>query len=362
MSLTAVTGFLIFWSVSLAGYRAGRLLKIPAPAILGPIAGFLILTFGGIRPAIPGWQKPLLSVVTGILLGMRFNQKQKGVVRLMLLAAVWIVALSLLAMGALVLLGVEKETALFAATPGGMAEITLLSLSYHSDPFATVLLQSSRMIGSMVVFSTLASKYRGKEERGGEEEQPAGRPENGGNDKAGNSGSEDRERKGRRLRWYEWAILFLPAWGAAWLLGCFSVPAANLLGPMLVVGTAVKAGNITCRIDRRVQILVQTGIGGLAGASITRESVLGFPHYLLPVLVLNVLVIAGSLMLARILMKLTQWNKATCILACCPAGLSPTIMVAMEYGADVGIVTLFQVLRMVTVLISTPFAAGLILL
>lgn len=358
MSLQAMISFIVFWAVGLVGYRAGRLLKIPAPAILGPIAGFLILTFCGIRPDVPGWLKPLLSVATGILLGMRFNQKRKGVFRQMILAAFWMAGLSLAAMGALMLLGVEKETALFAATPGGMAEITLLSLTYHSDPFATVLLQSSRMICSMIIFSALASRYRRKVKKGAEEEAAEIGQEN---ENKGDFGSNHAKTAGRKLCWYEWAVLFVPALGAAWILGHFSVPAAALLGPMMVVGGAVKAGNISCHIDRRVQILVQIGIGGLAGVSITRESVLGFPHYLLPVLVLNVLVIAGSLLLARIMMKLTDWDTATCILACCPAGLSPTIMVAMEYGADAGIVTLFQVLRMVTVLISTPLAAGIIL-
>ena len=91
------------------------------------------------------------------------------------------------------------------------------------------------------------------------------------------------------------------------------------------------------------------------------DFILGFMQYLIPALILNVLIIGGSLLLAKILIKYTGWDKATCILSCCPAGLSPTIMVAMEYGADANIVTVFQVLRMVTVLIVTPFAAVLIL-
>ena len=106
---------------------------------------------------------------------------------------------------------------------------------------------------------------------------------------------------------------------------------------------------------------VRAHAGGLAGASVARESILGFMQYLIPALILNVLIIGGSLLLAKILIKYTGWDKATCILSCCPAGLSPTIMVAMEYGADANIVTVFQVLRMVTVLIVTPFAAVLIL-
>ena len=336
--MNAVSGFILFWGVSIAGYLAGRRLKIPAPAILGPIACFLVLTILGVKFTIPAWQKPVLSVITGILLGMRFNQNFKGVLCQMLLAAIWLVSLSLIATGVLIFTGLEKETALFAATPGGMAEITLMSLSYHSDPFATVLLQSSRMICSMVVFSSLAFRYRCEE-----------------------TGEKKAVTAERRLKWYEWGVLLLPVLGVTWILTRFHVPVANLLGPMLVIGIAVKAGNVSCRINKRIQTLVQIGIGGLAGAAITRESILGFPEYIFPVIILNILVITGSLLLARIMMWMTNWDKATCILACCPAGLSPTIMIAMEYKADANIVTLFQVLRMVTVLVSTPFLAKMLI-
>ncbi|WP_280959688.1 AbrB family transcriptional regulator, partial [Anaerotignum faecicola] len=118
--MNAVSGFILFWGVSIAGYLAGRRLKIPAPAILGPIACFLVLTILGVKFTIPAWQKPVLSVITGILLGMRFNQNFKGVLCQMLLAAIWLVSLSLIATGVLIFTGLEKETALFAATPGGM--------------------------------------------------------------------------------------------------------------------------------------------------------------------------------------------------------------------------------------------------
>lgn len=340
----------LFWAVSILGYRICRYLKTPAPAILGPILFFVLLPLAGMKITAPSWQKPVLSVATGILLGLRFNHKLKGIVRYMLLAGVWIVFLSLFAAYVLILTGIPKETALFSATPGGMAEITLLSLSYHSDAFVTVLLQSFRMICSMVVFSSLAARYRRKEAA----------EETAGEGKAGEGTAVKRKATGW-LSFCQWAAIIGIALLAAAGLDYLKVPSAKLLGPMLAVGCLVRAKKIVCRPDPGLQRLVQIGIGGLAGASVARESILGFMQYLIPALILNVLIIGGSLLLAKILIKYTGWDKATCILSCCPAGLSPTIMVAMEYGADANIVTVFQVLRMVTVLIVTPFAAVLIL-
>lgn len=331
--MTAVVGFVLFWGVSYLGYLAGRRLKVPAPAILGPIVCFMILASFRIHLPVPAFQKPLLSVITGVLLGMRMNHSLKGVYRQLLVYVAWLILLFLAGVWVLTSMGVDRETAFFAAMPGGMAEITLMSLNYHSDPFVTVLLQSSRMLISMTLFSSLAAKYRKCPE-----------------ERTDNMGAVSRKKFSLPM----WTLLILLSLAAAKLLDLFHLPAANILGPMLVVGTAVRKADLKCKINRKLQTLVQIGIGGLTGASIYRESMMEFPHYVLPVILLGLLVVGCGLLMAQLLMKLTDWDKLTCILSCCPAGLSPTIMVAMEYGADTNIVTIFQVLRMVAVLLMAP--------
>lgn len=326
-------GFILFWCVSYLGYLGGRHLKVSAPAILGPVACFMILTLLGIRLPVPSFQKPLLSVITGVFLGLRMNHSLKGVYRQLLVYVTGLILLSLAGIWVLTTMGIDRETAFFAAMPGGMAEITLMSLNYHSDPFVTVLLQSSRMLISMTFFSSLAAKYRRCQEE---------RTDN------------MRSVSGKKISLLLWGILILISLAAAKLLDLFHMPAANILGSMLVVGAAVRKANLECKINRKLQTMVQIGIGGLTGVSISRESMMEFPHYVLPVILLSLLVVGFGLLMAYLLMKLTGWDKLTCILSCCPAGLSPTIMVAMEYGADTNIVTIFQVIRMVTVLLMTP--------
>lgn len=334
--MSGLMGFVLFWGVSYAGYRACRRLKVPAPAILGPIFAFMILAIFGVRLQVLSWQKPVLSICTGILLGMRMKHSMKGVYRQVLLYAVWLVLLTIAGVGLLTSVGMDRETAFFAATPGGMAEITLMSLNYSSDPLITVLLQSSRMLISMTVFSAIAARYRMN------------------TDMPSVVSGKKIAQNTRKISAGLWAGLIVLSLCAAELLNRLHVPVPNLLGPMFVVGAAVKAGKYNCKIDRRVQTIVQLGIGGLTGSSISRESMMGLPHYILPVVLLSALVIAGGLLMSVLLMKFTDWDKATCIMSCCPAGLSPSIMVAMEYGANANIVTIFQVMRMVTVLIATP--------
>ena len=300
--MTAFANFVIFWCLSFLGYMAGRRLKVPAPAILGPVACFMVLALSGVHLSVPAFQKPMLSVVTGILLGLRMNHSLKGVYRQIIVYVAWLILLSLAGICILTATGVDRETAFFAAMPGGMAEITLMSLSYRSDPFVTVLLQSSRMLISMTFFSSLAARYRKKD------------PEERKMDHL----------RGKGISLPLWCLLIVLSLAGAGIFGLLHIPAAT---------------------------------GGLTGASISRESMMGFPHYIIPIILLSLLVTGSGILMAHLLMKLTQWDKITCILSCCPAGLPPTIMVAMEYGADADIVTIFQVLRMVTVLLMTPVLA-----
>lgn len=336
-----IAGFILFWAISYIGYRVSRRFKVPAPAILGPIILFMLLSLLNIKLTVPKWQKPLLSIFTGILLGIRLNRNLKGVYKPVLVYAVWLVLLTIAGEKLLVAAGIDKVTAFFAATPGGMAEITLMSLDYGTDSFVTVLLQTSRMLISMSVFSAIASRYRNDETK--MEQLPINVAER------------------KKVPNFLWVILFVGSLIGATLLKKLHVPVPNILAPMLIVGATMRMGKFSCKIDKKVQTVIQLGIGGLTGLSITRESMLGIPHYIIPVLLLSTVVIGAGLIMARILMHFTNWDKATCILSCCPAGLSPTIMVAMEYGANANIVTIFQVLRMVTVLVATPIMVELIL-
>jgi uncharacterized membrane protein AbrB (regulator of aidB expression) len=76
--------------------------------------------------AVPA-QAYMLSVILGNILGLRFNLKNKGVLKEILLVSLWLSGLTVLAALTLSALGVDPVTALFAATPGGLTEMTLVS-------------------------------------------------------------------------------------------------------------------------------------------------------------------------------------------------------------------------------------------
>lgn len=338
--MTALLQFLAFCGVCAAGRLLLEKLRVPTAAILGPIAVVGLANVLGLPLAAPSFLKPGLSIVMGAMLGLRFNLRIRGLFKEVLLVGAWLVGLSLLAAKALGAAGVNAPTALFAAMPGGIAEISLMALGFGADAFVVALLQSTRLLLTMLVFPALARRAAPAEEKPKPQEPPA---------------------PAQSPRAGDWAVIAALTLAAAALCQWLNVPAGTMIGPILAVGLYTKGRGLSVQLNKDLQKWLQAGVGGLVGLGITRQSVLAIGDYLLPILILNVLVVGGSLLLALLLQKLSGWDRATCLLACSPAGLSPTILLSMELSADSGRVVLFQVLRLVSVLVFAPVSAHLLL-
>ncbi|MDR2739329.1 MAG: AbrB family transcriptional regulator [Treponema sp.] len=334
----------LFYGLGIAGWLLFKKIKIPAPAILGSLVFLGAAGVFGITFTLPPLLRPILSVILGIILGLRFNLKNKGILKEILLVSLWLSGLTVLAALALSALKVDPVTALFAATPGGLTEMTLVSMSFKTDPFAVALLQMSRMMLTVILIPFLSRMVKGKLPRPG----------------IGDTANTEKHRS-RPLIKIDWVVLAILSVLSAWLLGMIHVPASNMIGPMLTVGAYTYIRRLKARINGIFQNIVQVGVGGMVGLTVTRESILSLPSYILPIVCLNIIIVGGCFILAYILCKISRWDMTTCLIATAPGGLSPMILLAIEMGADADRVVVFQVLRMVLVLLLTPMIGRLII-
>lgn len=329
---------LIFFLISIAGWLGFQKLRLPAPTILGPIVILGITGFFGMHITVPFWLKPILSVIMGTFLGLRFNLKLKGMVKQIFLVGSWIIMASLLTAKVLVYLGLSEATAVFAAMPGGLVELTLVAMSFGASTFTIALLQSSRLFLTMLIIPFIIKKL------------PVGTPA-------------DKQPAGESITtgWQKWLGVIIIAVVSALVLGMTGMPASSLIGPILGVGIYTKMLDAKFKVNRKFQNLVQVGVGGLIGLNATRETILGIADFIVPILTLNVLIIGSSLILGFLLHKTTGWDLATCLLSTAPAGLTPMILLSVELNADSNRVVVFQVLRLVTVVLFAPFGAQIFL-
>jgi membrane AbrB-like protein len=123
-----------------AGYWLGRLLRLPARQLTGPMLVAALLTLSGlVQIDMPQWLIDAAQVVVGTALGLRFT----GVSRALVLRGGGLAVLSVfgmlaLAAGFAALLapatGEPFDVLLISFAPGGVTEMALVALSLQANP------------------------------------------------------------------------------------------------------------------------------------------------------------------------------------------------------------------------------------
>ncbi len=140
-----------------AGWAAGRMLRLPAYFLTGPlVASAVAHSLGWVQGVPPDWLVSVTQVVVGAGLGARFSGVGPGMLRRALgLAMVYGVAVLLVAAGfawVLQAFGTAPAAAAFLAfAPGGVAEMSLIALSLQYSVVFVTLHHVARILIAVVV-------------------------------------------------------------------------------------------------------------------------------------------------------------------------------------------------------------------
>jgi membrane AbrB-like protein len=156
---TAVSGEmaswpLLGWAVGcvLTGLVLGRLLRLPAWHLVGPLAVSAIVHVTGIADfRIPGWALAAAQVGLGATIGCRFaGLTLRALLRTVLLAAGSTTLLLMLtfvwAIGIGAATGIDPVLLVLAYSPGGLAEMSMVALSLALEPAFVIVHHLTRVI------------------------------------------------------------------------------------------------------------------------------------------------------------------------------------------------------------------------
>lgn len=149
---SAVTRGAVTIGVGAAGGLTFFLLNLPLPWVLGSVAASALITqLSPFRPELPATWRSYAMVAIGTMLGTGFTPD------VIARAGTW--AVSLLAMALLSLCfglfaymvfrrwgDMNRETALFAAMPGGLSVVTMLAEQYETETNRVVLCHTARLV------------------------------------------------------------------------------------------------------------------------------------------------------------------------------------------------------------------------
>lgn len=152
----------------LGGVVLGRVLRLPAAQMTGPMALAAVLSLTGwLSLEVPQWLVTLAQMVLGTALGMRFT----GLSRALLVRGT---GLALASVGAMLAIGGALAAGLHALTgeaadvlmisfaPGGVTEMALVALSLNANPAFVTLHHIYRIVLTVLVVGLVARLIPGR--------------------------------------------------------------------------------------------------------------------------------------------------------------------------------------------------------
>lgn len=140
MSISPWTSYAIIIGLAAVGFTVGRLLRLPAVYVLGPMLASAIVHITGLTDVKPdSWLVSAAQLVTGAAIGARFSEFERAeLIRAVRTSLVISIALILLTFGFvwMIVPFVDRPAPelLLAFSPGGLAEMGLIAMTFGGDP------------------------------------------------------------------------------------------------------------------------------------------------------------------------------------------------------------------------------------
>jgi hypothetical protein len=345
----------------LISYLSHRLLhkfKFPASRLVGPILAVASLQVLGFAFSVPTPFKTVFSIVFGIFLGLRFNKA--ALIRLKA-AALPAILISILYIGITMLYGelltavsvMDQTTAFLSVIPGGVAEASVLAVSYNANLAQVSSFQLTRFL-SIVVIVPLFANWALKSKNVIKKDptlQPIEAPED-------SDPIEYKEKKDA----HHWLWLFLIGALGSFVFYKIHFPAALLIGATFTVSASLMLSKKEFHApSQQFYNFAQIGMGAVIGTSFTSESLQVISTLIGPMVLLTVLILTTSILLGLLFSKLFKWDFMTGFMSVLPGGMSAMVVLADEFDADVVTISTLQLVRLLTAVLIIPTLYQIIL-
>ncbi len=324
---------------SVGGFIFYRL-KFPAGMMVGALIGVGALNIMTGCAFMPAAVKTLTKTVAGLFVGMSMTMEMvhnmKRLFKPVIVLVSVIFALCLSAGLILYRLGtLDAVTSLFSVAPGGMTDMTLMTMDMGGDAAVVAVLQVLRLLSVYSISMPLA-RFLGKRMGG------AGTSVEKASASLHQRTAEEKK-KGILL------AAVVSCFGGAVGLGLSEIFDFSVL--ILICSMAasaavnIKTGKLY--MPKAVRRVTQILSGALIGTSVTYDSLAKLKTVLLPALFICCGFVVINLVLALLLRKFCKLDMATAVLSSAAGGATEAALVAPDLDADPSVVSVLQISRMV---------------
>lgn len=344
--------FLITLSIALIGGTLAYKLKVPAGPMLG--AMFFVTLFNVFtgNAYFPNEAKIMTQIITGQFIGAQIARKDiislRYIIKPALLNIFLIISYSLL-MGVFLhkITDFSLVTTAFASAPGGIIDMTLISIDMGADVSIVSVLQLIRLLSVLGLLPTLITKVILRKKI--KEVTIQSSDETITEDKTEDSSN--------RYKKFGFTLMIATISG---VIGNISgIPAGPLIFAMIGVTTQNMLLD-NAYMFNRVKLFAQICAGALIGQTVTYESIINLRTVIVPAIILVFGFIIITLVIGYTLAKFTNIDIITALFACAPGGASNLTLICGEFGANPSQVSIIQLVRVILVIALYPFAIHII--
>jgi membrane AbrB-like protein len=328
--LRRVTGIALALAAGFAGGLAAFYSGVPLPWMLGPlfVTAALALLGAPIRPI--GKARMLGQIVVGASIGLQFTTAVLLQLALLtpVIVAITIVSTGIGMVGAIILTRltkVDRTTAFFASTPGGVVEMANQAARYNAQLEVITVVQVMRVAFIVIVAPLLVFHFAG-DGAAGALRTPS-------------------------VRWDMFmAVLALAALGGL-VMRYFDLPSAWFLGPLFVAAAIASFDVVTGRAPDLLLIAAQITMGTSLGTQFRQDFVTKLFRVLLAGLAAVLFSTFAHAAIGVALAYAIGLPVATMVLALAPGGMAEMVLTAKLLNLDAIMVMGFQLLRIIMLLI-----------
>lgn len=296
------------------------------------------------------WVSVLLKLMAGMYLGLRLTtsliKKLKSYIFLIGIVIFWMM-LATLVLGVLLyqLGNMNETTALLAATPGGISDIILISNMMSGDMTIVAIFQLVRLFSVCLVFPPIykwLSKWMDKKTLSVKKVKLV-------------SEGLTNKKEVKIIGYQSFIKIFLTmsiSGICGILLMKLNFPAGALLGSML--GCMITNELKITVLPKHTKHVVQIGAGILVGSKMNLEVIQSLSNFFLPIVALILGQLLSTIVLAYIIHRRWKIDFITILMAVSPGGIQELGIMAQDMNCDLGIITLFHTVRLISVVMFFP--------
>ena len=333
--------FIIAFLIALAGGLVFSFLSIPVPWLLGPMTAILIADrFKGITLYWPRALRDSALVLIGYSIGLSFTRSSveniaENLPTMLIMTVILVASAALLSKVISKLSGVDYPTVLTGSIPGGLSQMIIFAEEMKGIDITTVtFLQVSRLL--MIVFVVPFIIFG-----------PVFNISHADNNGVAESSP----------------FLSDPIKSLTFLIICIlgliiakklRLPTPFLLGPILGTAILTYAGFSGPPLPSSVMDASQLMIGGYIGLLLKPEKLQRKSLTIILALLSGFLLVMESLLFSFFLSDALNINMVTSFLSLAPGGMDQMGIIAHEVGADLSIVSGFQLFRLFFIYFAVP--------